>query len=74
MIAFTISPSLDFNAWTAFARVQKACVITNSMSLESTPVSSTTSSSALSTGYLAVESTAGAGVISGVRNCSAAAL
>ena len=45
MMAVTMSPSAVFNALTALDLETPACVITNSMSLGSTPVSSTSSSS-----------------------------
>lgn len=44
IMAFTISFWLFFNAFIAFERLTFACVITNSISFSSTPVSSTSSS------------------------------
>mmetsp|Transcript_7937 Transcript_7937/g.12136 ORF Transcript_7937/g.12136 Transcript_7937/m.12136 type:complete len:217 (-) Transcript_7937:119-769(-) len=74
MIAFTISPSFFFRAFTALALVTPACDITSSISLGSTP-SSSTSSFSPSSAAAAVGAAAGgtAALASGVLNCSAAA-
>lgn len=47
-----ISPLLAFKAFTALAREQEVCSTTSSMSLASTPVSSTSPSSSSTSGFL----------------------
>ena len=69
MMALTISPSAFFRALTAFARLTLACVMTSSISLGSTPLSSTSPSSS-SSSIRAVKAIARCQGVTGAKRAS----